>query len=61
MSGATDSVIFRHLFSTPVSAAIWPDERRTKYHLEFEAAPAEVQAELGIISAQGRSGYQVET
>lgn len=49
MSSVTDSLIFRHIFSTPVSAAIWSDERRTKYYLEFEAALAEVQANLGII------------
>ena len=49
MSSVTDSLIFRHIFSTPVSSAIWSDERRTKYYLEFEAALAEVQAELGII------------
>ena len=47
MLNVTNSVIFRHMFSTPVSAAIWPDECRTEYHLEF--APADVQAELGII------------
>ena len=35
------SLIFRHTFSTLASAAIWSDERHTKYHLEFEAALAE--------------------
>ena len=49
MASVTDSVIFQHIFSTPVSAAIWSDDRRTKYYFEFEAALAEVQAELGII------------
>ena len=49
MSSVTNSLIFRHTFSTPASAAIWSDERRTQYYLEFEAALAEVQADLGII------------
>ncbi|PPQ88526.1 hypothetical protein CVT25_009906 [Psilocybe cyanescens] len=49
MTAVTDSIVFRHLFSTPQSSAIWSDVRRTQYYLDFEAALAIVQARLGII------------
>ena len=49
MTSVTDSVIFRNIFSTPESAAIWSDTKRTQYYLDFEAALAKSQAQLGII------------
>ncbi|KAF8970437.1 L-Aspartase-like protein [Flammula alnicola] len=49
MTSVTDSVIFRHIFSTPESSEIWSDTTRTRYYLQFEAALALVQARLGII------------
>lgn len=49
MTSASDSIVFRHLFSTPESAATWSDERRTQYYLDFEGALAIVQEKLGII------------
>ncbi|KAF9456014.1 L-Aspartase-like protein [Collybia nuda] len=49
MASATDSLIFRNLFSTAESSAIWSDKSRTTYYLRFEAALAIAQARLGII------------
>jgi 3-carboxy-cis,cis-muconate cycloisomerase len=49
MTALSDSVVFRNVFATPESRAIWSDERRTKYFLKFEACLAEAQAELGIV------------
>ncbi|TFK41451.1 hypothetical protein BDQ12DRAFT_678016 [Crucibulum laeve] len=52
MSSVTDSVVFRGIFSTPASSAIWSDKKRTQYYLDFEAALAVVQARLGIIPVE---------
>uniref|UniRef100_A0A8H7XQH2 Adenylosuccinate lyase C-terminal domain-containing protein n=1 Tax=Psilocybe cubensis TaxID=181762 RepID=A0A8H7XQH2_PSICU len=52
MTAVTDSIVFRHLFSTPQSSAIWSDSRRTQYYLDFEASLAIVQARLGIIPTE---------
>ncbi|PPQ74272.1 hypothetical protein CVT26_003896 [Gymnopilus dilepis] len=49
MTAVSDSLVFRHLFSTPESSAIWSDQKRTQYYLDFEAALSVVQARLGII------------
>lgn len=49
MTALSDSVVFRNVFATPESRAIWSDERRTEYFLKFEACLAEAQAELGIV------------
>ncbi|EIN12691.1 L-Aspartase-like protein [Punctularia strigosozonata HHB-11173 SS5] len=49
MTSVADSVIFRTIFSTPESAQIWNDKRRTQYYLNFEAALARAQARLEII------------
>lgn len=49
MTTVLDSQIFHNVFSTAECARIWSDERRTSYYLQFEAALAKVQAELGII------------
>ena len=49
MASVTDSIVFRHIFSTPESSAIWSDQTRTRYYLQFEAALAGLQARLGII------------
>ncbi|KAL1631727.1 hypothetical protein SLS56_004401 [Neofusicoccum ribis] len=51
MTSVTDSLIFRDLFSTPESAEIWSDERRTSYYLLFESHLAAVQARHSIIPA----------
>lgn len=49
MTSVQDSVIFRNILSHPPTAAIWSDQTRTRYYLEFEAALARAQARLGII------------
>lgn len=49
MTAVSDSLVFRHLFSTPESSEIWADQKRTQYYLDFEGALAVVQARLGII------------
>ncbi|KAF5356524.1 hypothetical protein D9758_008262 [Tetrapyrgos nigripes] len=49
MTTVTDSQIFRNIFSTPESSAIWSDRQRTAYYLQFEAALAKAQGRLGII------------
>ena len=49
MTAVSDSLVFRHLFSTPESSAIWSDQKRTQYYLDFEAALSVVQARFGII------------
>ncbi|KAF8906770.1 L-Aspartase-like protein [Gymnopilus junonius] len=49
MTAVSDSIVFRHLFSTPESSEIWSDHKRTQYYLDFEAALAVAQARLGII------------
>lgn len=49
MTAVTDSKIFGNILSTPESAAVWSDQVRTQYYLDFEGALAKVQAELGII------------
>ncbi|KAF8067749.1 L-Aspartase-like protein [Lyophyllum atratum] len=49
MSTVTDSVIFRNIFSSPSSSAIWSDKTRTAYYLRFESALATAQARLGVI------------
>ena len=45
----TDSSIFGNIFATKEAKAIWSDRQRTAYFLDFEAALAKVQAQLGII------------
>jgi 3-carboxy-cis,cis-muconate cycloisomerase len=47
-TAVSDSLVFRNIFATPESNAVWSDERRTGYYLEFEKCLAQVQAELGI-------------
>lgn len=49
MSTVFDSQIFHNIFSSEEINATWSDKTRTSYYLEFEAALAEVQAELNII------------
>jgi len=46
---ATDSLIFRDIFSTGPMRRIFSDEARVQYYLDVEAALARVQARLGII------------
>lgn len=45
----TDSVIYGNIFATKETKTIWSDRQRTAYFLDFEAALAKVQAQLGII------------
>jgi 3-carboxy-cis,cis-muconate cycloisomerase len=52
MTAVSDSVIFRNIFSTAESAAIWSDRRRTEYYLLFEKCLAEAQSELDIVRSQ---------
>ncbi|KIM82569.1 hypothetical protein PILCRDRAFT_70766 [Piloderma croceum F 1598] len=49
MTAVSDSLIFRHIFSTAESAAIWSDSGRTIYYLRFEASLAIALAKLKII------------
>jgi 3-carboxy-cis,cis-muconate cycloisomerase len=46
---ATDSLIFRDIFSTGAMRQIFSDEARVQYYLDIEAALAMVQARLGVI------------
>ena len=46
---ATDSLIFRDIFSTEAMRSIFCDEARVQYYLDVEAALARVQARLGLI------------
>ena len=65
MASVTDSVVFRHIFSTPESSQIWSDQTRTQYYLHFEAALARVQGRLGVIpedaadAIQSKSAFEV--
>ncbi|THV05103.1 hypothetical protein K435DRAFT_897327 [Dendrothele bispora CBS 962.96] len=49
MTTVTDSEIFKNIFSTPESSAIWSDRTRTAYYLQFESALAVAEARVGII------------
>ncbi|KAG6860286.1 hypothetical protein C0995_013197 [Termitomyces sp. Mi166 len=49
MSTVTDSSVFRGIFSSPSSSAIWSDKTRTFYYLRFESALATAQARFGVI------------
>ncbi len=48
---ATDSLIFRHIFSTEPMRRVFSDEARVQYYLDVEAALALVEARLGVIPA----------
>jgi len=48
-ASATDSLVFRDLFSTEAMRRVFSDEARVQYYLDIEAALARVQARLGII------------
>ncbi|KAG6816349.1 hypothetical protein H0H87_006765 [Tephrocybe sp. NHM501043] len=45
----TDSVVFRDIFSSSSSSAIWSDRTRTSYYLQFESALAIAEARFGVI------------
>jgi adenylosuccinate lyase len=47
-----DSVVYRHLWSTPELRALFDDDGRTQRWLDILAALAQAQAELGMIPAQ---------
>src|SRR5262249_46975927 len=49
---ATDSVIFRDIFSTEAMRRIFSDEARVQYYLDIEAALARVQGNLGLIPGE---------
>ncbi|KAG6854418.1 hypothetical protein C0991_006961 [Blastosporella zonata] len=49
MSTVTDSSVFRSIFSSSSSSAIWSDKTRTSYYLRFESALATAQARFGVI------------
>ena len=46
---AIDSTVFRHIFSTEPMRQVFSDENRVQCYLDIEAAPARVQARLGLI------------
>jgi 3-carboxy-cis,cis-muconate cycloisomerase len=48
-ANATDSLIFKDIFSTEAMRRVFSDEARVQFYLEIEAALARVQARLGII------------
>ncbi|KDR68359.1 hypothetical protein GALMADRAFT_161018 [Galerina marginata CBS 339.88] len=58
MTAVSDSIVFRHIFSTPEASEIWSDQRRTQYYLEFEGALATVQARLGIIPEEAANAIK---
>ncbi|KAF8191142.1 L-Aspartase-like protein [Pholiota molesta] len=60
MASVTDSIVFRHIFSTPESSEIWSDGQRTHYYLQFEAALARAQARLGIIPQEAADIIQAK-
>lgn len=60
MTSVTDSIVFRHIFSTPESSEIWSDDKRTHYYLQFEAALARAQARLGIIPQEAADIIQAK-
>jgi 3-carboxy-cis,cis-muconate cycloisomerase len=51
-ASATDSAVFRDIFSTPEMRRIFSDEARVQYYLDIEAALARVQGRMGIIPAE---------
>ncbi|KAG6885556.1 hypothetical protein C0993_012798 [Termitomyces sp. T159_Od127] len=51
MSTVIDCPVFRDIFSSSASSAIWSDKTRTSYYLRYESALATVQARFGIIPA----------
>src|SRR5690242_21477951 len=44
-----DSAVFRDIFSTPEMRSVFSDENRVQKYLDFEAALARAQGQLGII------------
>ena len=46
---AIDSAVFRNIFSTEAMRRVFSDENRVQKYLDFEAALARAQAQLGII------------
>ncbi len=46
---AIDSTVFRNIFSTEAMRRVFSDENRVQKYLDFEAALARAQAQLGII------------
>src|SRR5271169_18247 len=44
-----DSAVFRDIFTTPAMRGVWSDETRVQKYLDFEAALARAQGNLGII------------
>ena len=51
-ASATDSAVFRHIFSTEAMRRVFSDEQRVQYYLDIEAALARAQARLHIIPAE---------
>ncbi|KAI7858594.1 L-Aspartase-like protein [Circinella umbellata] len=52
MSSVIDSYVFKDIFGSSFMRQIWSDKGRTGFYLEWEAALAKVQANLGIIPAE---------
>lgn len=53
-----DSVVYRHLWSTPELRALFDDEGRTQAWLDVLAALAEAQAELGLVPADAAAAVR---
>jgi adenylosuccinate lyase len=53
-----DSVVYRHLWSTPELRALFDDEGRIQRWLDILAALAEVQAGLGVVPAQAAAAIR---
>jgi 3-carboxy-cis,cis-muconate cycloisomerase len=58
-ANATDSLIFKDIFSTEAMRRVFSDEARVQFYLDIEAALARVQARLGIISQEAAD--EIET
>ncbi|WP_088318967.1 adenylosuccinate lyase family protein [Kineosporia sp. R_H_3] len=53
-----DSVVYRHLWSTPELRALFDDEGRTQRWLDVLAALAEAQAGLGVVPAEAAAAIR---
>ena len=49
LASLIDSAVFRDIFATEAMRQVWSDDNRMQKYLDFEAALARGQAQLGII------------
>lgn len=57
-SHPADSVVYRHLWSTPELHGLFDDEERTQAWLDVLAALADAQAELGLVPAEAAAAIR---